>query len=77
MILKRILIVALLVLLQQGCMVRPVVNDTPLRNLEMQAQQLLKRGDYSGAANTYLKMADYSVSPLKEEYQITAVEYYI
>jgi outer membrane PBP1 activator LpoA protein len=77
MILKRILIVALFMLLQQGCVVRPIVNDSPVRNLETQAQQLLKRGDYSGAANTYLKMASYSVSPLKEEYQITAVEYYI
>jgi len=77
MILKRILIVALLVLLQQGCMVRPIISDTSVRNLETQALQLLKRGDYSGAANTYLKMASNSVSPLKEEYQITAVEYYI
>ena len=75
--LQRILIFVLFVILQQGCMMRPVVNDTPVRNLETQAQQLLKRGDYSGAANTYLKMANYSVSPLKEEYQITAVEYYI
>lgn len=75
--LKRILIFVLLITLQQGCMVRPVINDSPVRNLEIQAQQLLKRGDYSGAANTYLKMANYSVSPLKEEYQITAVEYYI
>lgn len=71
-------LIFILLLLQQGCMVRPIItDDVPLKNLEIQAQQLLKRSDYAGAANTYLKMATYSVSPLKEEYQITAVEYYI
>ncbi len=78
MFMKHWITFILILLLQQGCMIRPVItNDAPVKNLEMQAQQLLKRSDYAGAANTYLKMANYSVSPLKEEYQITAVEYYI
>jgi len=77
MIFQRLFILGLLLLLQQGCMVRPIIDDRPVRNLELQAQQFLTRGDYVGAANTYLKMANYSNAPLKEEYQITAVEYYI
>lgn len=75
--LKRVLIVVFFLLLQQGCVVRPIMNDSSTKNLETQAQQLVKRGDYSSAANTYLKMASYSNSPLKEEYQMTAVEYLI
>ncbi|MEY3219674.1 MAG: hypothetical protein RIT27_1031 [Pseudomonadota bacterium] len=77
MIFQRLLILILMLLLQQGCMVRPIINDRPVRNLELQAQQFLSRGDYVGAANVYLKMANYSAAPFKEEYQITAVEYYI
>jgi|WetSurMetagenome_2_1015567.scaffolds.fasta_scaffold05393_5 uncharacterized protein len=77
MFIKHWIVFVLIILLQQGCMVRPVINEIPIKNLETQALQLAKRGDYASAANTYLKVASYSVSPLKEEYQITAVEYYI
>ena len=72
---RRLLATGIAVLLLSGCTtgMRPAapVQDTRIQD---QARQQQDAGDYQGAAATYLDAAGKTVSPLKEEYLLAAVD---